>query len=199
MASGEEGHYQPKDAVSTAAKGALVTGGAGLFVAAIQNARQKRNVGAWSVLTRGGGTIATFAAVGGVYDFSRIAAANLREKDDHYNSAIGGFLAGAILGLRTGRMPAVLGWGAVTATVLAIYEYSAAGLKRVKDQTELGMDEFERKEYLRKNRRRPIEETLAEVGEGRSIKPPGYEERRRQRLKEKYGVEISPVCADPNA
>ncbi len=27
------------------------------------------------------------------------------------------------------------------------------------------------------------------------IKPPGYEERRRQRLKEKYGVEINPVKA----
>ena len=30
-----------------------------------------------------------------------------------------------------------------------------------------GMDEYERKEYLRNNRRRPIEETIADVGEGR--------------------------------
>ncbi|KAJ8132661.1 hypothetical protein O1611_g964 [Lasiodiplodia mahajangana] len=56
-----------------------------------------------------------------------------------------------------------------------------------------GMDEYERKEYLRKNRRRPIEETIADIGEGRGIEPPGYEERRRERLKEKYGVEIKPV------
>jgi len=34
-----------------------------------------------------------------VYEFSRNAAANLREKEDHYNEAIGGFLAGSILGL----------------------------------------------------------------------------------------------------
>mgnify|MGYP001047754663 CR=1 FL=1 len=30
------------------------------------------------------------------------------------------------------------------------------------------------------------------------IKPPGYYERRAQRLKEKYGVDINPVCADPD-
>lgn len=78
-------------------------------------------------------------------------------------------------------------------------------------------DRYEEKEYLRKNRRRPIEETISELGEGRGklrntspalpmrrvpsaderfspgLKPPGYEERRRQRLKEKYGVDINPV------
>jgi len=40
------------------------------------------------------------AAMGGVYEFSKNAAANLREKDDTYNYAIGGFLSGAVLGLR---------------------------------------------------------------------------------------------------
>lgn len=32
-----------------------------------------------------------------------------------------------------------------------------------------------------------------------AIYPPGYEERRRERLKEKYGVDINPVSVDPNA
>jgi hypothetical protein len=41
------------------------------------------------------------AAVGGVYEFSRIASANLRERNDSYNTAIGGFLAGSILGVRS--------------------------------------------------------------------------------------------------
>jgi hypothetical protein len=31
------------------------------------------------------------------------------------------------------------------------------------------------------------------------IRPPGYEERRRQRIKEKYGIEINTVSADPDA
>jgi len=40
------------------------------------------------------------AAVGGTYEFTRLASANLREKDDSLNTAIGGFLAGSVLGLR---------------------------------------------------------------------------------------------------
>lgn len=40
------------------------------------------------------------AAVGGTYEFTRFAAANLRERDDSLNTAIGGFLAGSVLGLR---------------------------------------------------------------------------------------------------
>ncbi|KAK3376761.1 hypothetical protein B0T24DRAFT_677626 [Lasiosphaeria ovina] len=195
--TGDDDHYRPKDAIAAGVNGALVTGGAGLFAAAIQNSLQKRNVGAWGIFTRGGATITTFTAVGGVYEFSHRAAANLRAKDDHYNNAIGGFLAGSILGIRSGRIPGVLGWGALTAVILSVYEYTGGSLKGfAKDPN---VDEYERKEMLRQSRRRPIEETLAEVGEGRSIRPPGYEERRRQRLKETYGIDIHTVSADANA
>ena len=38
--------------------------------------------------------------MGGTYEFTRFASANLREKDDSLNPALGGFLAGAIMGLR---------------------------------------------------------------------------------------------------
>ena len=38
--------------------------------------------------------------MGGSYEFFKDASANLRQKDDAYNSSIGGFLAGTILGLR---------------------------------------------------------------------------------------------------
>lgn len=40
------------------------------------------------------------AAVGGTYEFTRFASANLRERDDSLNTAIGGFLAGSVLGLK---------------------------------------------------------------------------------------------------
>lgn len=42
----------------------------------------------------------TAAAAGAAHGFGRAAAANLREKDDSWNPAIGGFLSGAIVGLR---------------------------------------------------------------------------------------------------
>ena len=40
------------------------------------------------------------AAMGGAYMFTKDAAANLRKKDDSYNSAIGGAFAGSMLGLK---------------------------------------------------------------------------------------------------
>lgn len=40
------------------------------------------------------------AAVGGVFEFTRNASANLRQKHDHYNNGIAGFFAGAVLGLQ---------------------------------------------------------------------------------------------------
>ncbi|KAH8668721.1 hypothetical protein BX600DRAFT_510790 [Xylariales sp. PMI_506] len=186
--------YQPRNPMKLGAQGAIAGGVAGLFTAAVQNSLAKTNVGAWGVLTRSGGTIGLFTAVPMVLGFTRDATANLREKDDAFNGTVGAFVAGSLLGLKSGRMPQILGWGAVAAVVQTAYEFTGSSLKGKKVESEFA-DEFERKEHLRKNRRRPIEETVAELGEGRGIKPPGYEERRRERLKEKYGVEINPVSA----
>jgi hypothetical protein len=47
-----------------------------------------------------GCTDVALAAVGASFQFTKLASANLREKDDSLNAAIAGFLAGGILGLR---------------------------------------------------------------------------------------------------
>lgn len=44
--------------------------------------------------------IVNTAAMGGAFEFTRIAAANLREKDDSWNPAIGGFFGGAVVGMK---------------------------------------------------------------------------------------------------
>ncbi len=117
--SGQEAAYRPRNAVTPAIQATLSTGAVGAAAAAVQNALAKKNVGAMGVFTRSGGLIAMFgitesktahwdqqltsfsAAVGGVYQFSSIAAANLREKNDSINAAIGAFLAGSLMGLRS--------------------------------------------------------------------------------------------------
>ncbi|KAI0517831.1 hypothetical protein F5B22DRAFT_635693 [Xylaria bambusicola] len=193
----EDRPFHQKDSIKSGLHGAVVGGGAGLFASAVQNSLAKHHVGVWGVFTRTGGTIASFAALTTVYSFSKDAAANLREKDDSFNITIASFLGGATLGLRSGRLPRVLGLGAAFAVVMTAFDFTGSSL--VGKQTEISsMDEYDRKEYLRKNRRRPIEETIADIGEGRGIEPPGYEERRRERLKEKYGVDIKPVSALAN-
>ena len=63
---GDSDVYQPQDSLYAGVKGTAVVGGAGLFLSAIQNSLQKRNVGAWGVLTRTGGTVASFGEFSGM-------------------------------------------------------------------------------------------------------------------------------------
>jgi hypothetical protein len=52
--------YQPKDAVQESIKASLMTGSAGLILAAVQNTMTRQNIGALGVFTRYGGTIGLF-------------------------------------------------------------------------------------------------------------------------------------------
>jgi hypothetical protein len=51
--------YKPKDAIGQMGEYALTAGALGLFASAVQNAMQKKNVGAMGVFTHSGGTILT--------------------------------------------------------------------------------------------------------------------------------------------
>lgn len=62
-------------------------------------------------------------------------------------------------------MPAVAGYGAGLAILLGAFNYTGGKLTGYEKDTTV--DEVSRKEYLRKNRRRPMEETVQELGEGR--------------------------------
>lgn len=68
-------------------------------------------------------------------------------------------------GSTVGRMSAVFKYGAFVSVVLGAFDF-AGGLRGKKPEME-GMDDKERADYIRRNRRRPIEETIAHVGEGR--------------------------------
>lgn len=60
--------------------------------------------------------------------------------------------------------PAVLGYGAATATAMAAFDYTQGFFGYSKDKEE---DEFERRQKLRKAYQTPAEQTFAELGEGR--------------------------------
>lgn len=96
------------------------------------------------------------------------------------------------MGVIIGRsFPAVLGAGAFLAIVQGAYDYSGGlGGAFATVWRESSEDEYERKEALRANKRRPIQETLEQLGEGRGIEGPGYEERRRERIKRNYGIDV---------
>lgn len=57
----EEKPFHQKDAIKSGLQGLVVGGSAGFFLSAVQNSLAKRNVGAWGVFTRSGGTIASLS------------------------------------------------------------------------------------------------------------------------------------------
>ena len=102
-------------------------------------------------------------------------------------------------------MPKMVGFATGSFIVFGAFEYSGGKLSEWRNapvETEL-----ERKERLRKNRRRNVWETVTELGEGRGMNypflvqgthadtlvgvyGPGYKERRRQRILENYGIDV---------
>ena len=61
----------------------------------------------------------------------------------------------------------MLGLGAGLATVQGVFDYTGGKLSGYSKDPHV--DEYERKEDLRKNRRKPIQETLEQLGEGRGM------------------------------
>ncbi|ATY63814.1 NADH-ubiquinone oxidoreductase [Cordyceps militaris] len=190
-AAGADNVYQAHDVLDETAKTAVVGLGAGFFMAAVQNALSKRNVGAFGVFSRGAPIIGLAAASPAAYTFVSRTVMNLREKDDAFAAALGGFAAGAVIGLPTKRMPMVFALGGLVGGVQGAFKLLGGRLDSFKEEG----DEFARKETIRRTTRVPVEQTISEIGEGRGIKPPGYEDRRRERIQEKYGFEINPVKA----
>ncbi|KAJ4412734.1 hypothetical protein N0V91_000496 [Didymella pomorum] len=185
--------YHPRDALHNAGSAALQTTAVGAVIAGVQNTLRKQNVGAMGILTRSGGVIALFAGAGGAYQFTLDATANLQQKDDCYNEFYAGFAAGAVAGIMKRSLPFMLGAGAVFGTGMAAFRYTA-GLRGT-TSGEVDEEEIERREAMKKMRRRPLSETLDQLGEGRGIYGPGYEERRRQRILAKYGMDVKEAQA----
>ncbi|KAH7157158.1 hypothetical protein EDB81DRAFT_881432 [Dactylonectria macrodidyma] len=188
---GAEEAYKPYDTLNDTGKAGLIGGASGLFIASIRNALAKRNIGALSVFTRGAPIIGLATAAPAAYVFFSRSSMNLREKDDAWSAAFGGFMMGAILGMPSRRMPVVVGLGSGIAVFQGMFYYLGGRFDTFKKED----DEFVRKETLRRTTRLPVEQTISEIGEGRGIRPPGFEERRAQRLKETYGFEVNPVSA----
>jgi len=160
----EDHHYHPHDTVKDAAQALAMSTGVGLLFASVQSTLTKQNIGALGTFTRFGGTIVTFAAVGGSYQFVKLASANLREKEDPYNTLIGGLVGGSFLGLRGGTVPSVLGYGALVGITMATFDLCGGRLNGgFKQRGDEHGDEFDSKKYHRENRRRPVQENVDEM------------------------------------
>ena len=107
-------------------------------------------------------------------------------------------------------LSAVLGYGSSLALAMGVFDYTGGSLKTI--WKDVGLDEVSRKEIIRATRQRPVEELVSQIVETPSEIPhlftmaikcthlvltcftvvhgPEYEERRKERLKEKYGIVV---------
>ncbi|KAJ1311664.1 hypothetical protein OPQ81_010139 [Rhizoctonia solani] len=102
--------------------------GVGTLVSAVQNALDHHNRGAAGILTRTGGTIGFFTAMGATFAFTEAAVANQRQTDDSLNGAAGGCAAGLLAGLRARSIPMAFASCAVIGTLVASFDAAGRSL-----------------------------------------------------------------------
>ncbi|CAE6421781.1 unnamed protein product [Rhizoctonia solani] len=120
--------YEPKSSLQNAAFVGLQSAGVGTLVSAVQNALDHHNRGAAGILTRTGGTIGFFTAMGATFAFTEAAVANQRQTDDSLNGAAGGCAAGLLAGLRARSIPMAFASCAVIGTLVASFDAAGRSL-----------------------------------------------------------------------
>ncbi|KAI8968269.1 hypothetical protein BDF20DRAFT_895315 [Mycotypha africana] len=139
---------EKKDFLSEAGKAAAISGGVGFAVSAMQNTVQKHTTGAKGVFTRTGGTIAFFAAMGGIYTLGEAVSENMRGKHDGVNAAIGGCAAGLLAGIPTRSFAKMLAGCAAIGTTMYAFEASGQFSGIHKDKTSEEKRQYE-KEFFK--------------------------------------------------
>jgi len=127
---------KPKPVLRNATTIGLQTGIVGAFVSAVQNALGSHSRGAAGFLTRSGGTIGTFAAMGAAFAFTEATVANQRETNDALNGIAGGCAAGFLAGLRTRSIPAALGSCVMLGAAMGTFDYAGEIAGRSKEEKE---------------------------------------------------------------
>ncbi|KAI0348558.1 hypothetical protein BDW22DRAFT_1350796, partial [Trametopsis cervina] len=135
--------YDPKPSLRYASMVALQGAGVGAVVSATQNAFGNHKNGALGVLTRTGGTIGFFAAMGATFAFTESVVANQRQKDDALNGAAGGCAAGFLAGIRARSLPMAVATCAVLGAAIGTFDYG--GKKLTGTAGELTQEERRRK------------------------------------------------------
>jgi len=134
-----ESSYEPKSPIANATTVAYQSAAVGALVSVLQNALSPHKAGAFGVLTRTGGTIGMFTAMGAAFAFTEATVANQRQRDDAVNSVVGGCAAGFLAGIRTRSLPMALGSCAVAAAAMGTFDYAgqlAGESREVKQEKE---------------------------------------------------------------
>ncbi|KAI8990521.1 hypothetical protein BD414DRAFT_413709 [Trametes punicea] len=120
----ETATYDPKPTLRYASAVGLQAAGIGALVSAVQNALGRHSSGAAGFLTRTGGTIGFFAAMGATFALTESVVANQRQVDDPLNGAAGACAAGFLAGIRARSLPMAVATCAVLGTAMGTLDYN---------------------------------------------------------------------------
>ncbi|KAG5642448.1 hypothetical protein DXG03_002758 [Asterophora parasitica] len=149
--------YDPKPSLQYASTVGLQAGAVGAFVSAIQNALGNHSHGALGFVTRTGGTIGFFAAMGATFALTESVVANQRRKDDAANGAAGACAAGFLAGIRARSIPMAIGSCVVLGAAMGTFDYSGH-LTGEKGETQ----EDRRKRFFKQPPKPLVEAAVAE-------------------------------------
>ncbi|KAI9292578.1 hypothetical protein K502DRAFT_73887 [Neoconidiobolus thromboides FSU 785] len=136
-----------KSCLSYAGETGLKFSAFGFLVSAYKNAVQVHNAGALGVFTRTGGDIGYYGVTGVAFAATTCFAQSIREKDDHWNKAIGGAVAGAIAGARSQRIGKVAFGAFAAGSAMWLYGFCGDSLVGVY-QGETGEEWLKRREQF---------------------------------------------------
>lgn len=121
------------------------------------------------------GTVATFAMVGGAYAFGDAVASNLNERETPLNGAVGGALAGAVLGASLKDFGArtvakSFGGAALLALTVATFQWGFDrghnhSVSSVTSEKVALTEEHPRQGFWELVQRKPLSQTVAELGD----------------------------------
>ncbi|KAI9316812.1 Tim17/Tim22/Tim23/Pmp24 family-domain-containing protein [Dichotomocladium elegans] len=118
--------HENNDCLYDAVKTTAIAGSLGLVISAMQNTVQKHTEGAKGVLTRTGGTVGLFAAMGGIFALTECASKSVRGENDAINAGIAGCAAGLVAGVKTHSIAKMCAACAGVGATMFAYEYSGA-------------------------------------------------------------------------
>lgn len=176
-----EDKYVPVDTWSATRSALGYASVFGLLTVATQNAVSKERVGPLGIFTRSGSLFGMIVLVSGSYKLSSSMLSNLREKKDTANEFYAGLIAGAFAGAPTRSLVKASGWSFFGGVVAALVYWSGSIVgqtstssyayrgKGAENNFEPKSD-IERQGFWDVMRRRPLSQTLEELGQG-AFKP----------------------------
>jgi len=135
--------FEPRPTIQYAATVGMQAALVGAFVSSVQNALGTHSRGASGFLTRTGGTIGFFAAMGATFAATESIVANQRETQDSLNGVAGGCAAGFLAGIRARSLPIAVASCAVIGAAVGTFDTAGQSLRG--DQEALSYEEKRRR------------------------------------------------------